>query len=581
MLLEAIYHRPKSNYAYAFNEKTLHIRVRTKKSDMDSVHLWHGDKYDLENTATLKKMNKFASDSYFDYYQTEVNPLYRRTVYGFQFKSNGKIIWYFEKGFIKEKPDHPTGLFEFPFLNPIDVTKAPEWVKDAVFYQIFPERFANGDKSIDPSNVEPWGGKPKPDNFFGGDLQGVIDHLDHLKELGVNAIYFTPVFQATTNHKYDTVNYMKVDPHFGDNALLKKLVQTCHDNGIKVMLDAVFNHSGYSFPPFQDVIKNQQNSKYVDWFHIREFPIVTDPRPNFDTFAFTPLMPKLNTENPEVKEYLLDVAKYWIEEIGIDGWRLDVANEVDHQFWRDFRNTVKEANPEAYILGEIWHNSLPWLQGDQFDAVMNYPVTNTTLDFFCKETIDAEQFMSGIDEMHVSYPLQVNQVAFNLLDSHDTPRLLTICEEDQRKLRLAVTFQLTYLGTPCIYYGDEIGLTGGHDPDCRKTMIWDKSEQDRELFNFYKQIIHLRNRYAALRTGSFSFLSAMKGTKQIAYERRNEQDHFVIIMNAANQEASIQVALPKGSWTDISKEELTNKQEGLQTMTLAAYHYIILKKTRT
>lgn len=581
MLLEAIYHRPKSNYAYAFNEKTLHIRVRTKKNDMDSVHLWHGDKYDLENTATLKKMNKFASDSYFDYYQTEVNPLYRRTVYGFQFKSNGKIIWYFEKGFIKEKPDHPTGLFEFPFLNPIDVTKAPEWVKDAVFYQIFPERFANGDKSIDPSNVEPWGGKPKPDNFFGGDLQGVIDHLDHLKELGVNAIYFTPVFEATTNHKYDTVNYMKVDPHFGDNALLKKLVQTCHDNGIKVMLDAVFNHSGYSFPPFQDVIKNQQNSKYVDWFHIREFPIVTDPRPNFDTFAFTPLMPKLNTENPEVKEYLLDVAKYWIEEIGIDGWRLDVANEVDHQFWRDFRNTVKEANPEAYILGEIWHNSLPWLQGDQFDAVMNYPVTNTTLDFFCKETIDAEQFMSGIDEMHVSYPLQVNQVAFNLLDSHDTPRLLTICEEDQRKLRLAVTFQLTYLGTPCIYYGDEIGLTGGHDPDCRKTMIWDKSEQDRELFNFYKQIIHLRNRYAALRTGSFSFLSAMKGTKQIAYERRNEQDHFVIIMNAANQEASIQVALPKGSWTDISKEEMTNKQEGLQTMSLAAYHYTILKKTRT
>lgn len=212
---------------------------------------------------------------------------------------------------------------------------------------------------------------------------------------------------------------------------------------------------------------------------------------------------------------------------------------------------------------------------------MNYPVTNTTLDFFCKETIDAEQFMSGIDEMHVSYPLQVNQVAFNLLDSHDTPRLLTICEEDQRKLRLAVTFQLTYLGTPCIYYGDEIGLTGGHDPDCRKTMIWDKSEQDRELFNFYKQIIHLRNRYAALRTGSFSFLSAMKGTKQIAYERRNEQDHFVIIMNAANQEASIQVALPKGSWTDISKEEMTNKQEGLQTMTLAAYHYTILKKTRT
>jgi cyclomaltodextrinase len=578
MLLEAIYHRPKSNYAYAYNEETLHIRVRTKKNDMDKVHLFYGDKYDLANTSKLKEMNKFAGDSLFDYYQTEIVPLYRRTAYGFLFESSQKSVWYSEKGFQDHKPDHPTGLFEFPFINPVDVMETPDWVKKAVFYQIFPERFANGDPTNDPRNVEPWGGKPKPGNFFGGDLQGVIDHIDHLKELGVNAIYFTPVFEAKTNHKYDTVDYMKVDPHFGDNDLLKKLVQVCHENGIRVMLDAVFNHSGYSFPPFQDVLKHQEKSKYVDWFHLREFPVKTQPKPNYDSFAFTPMMPKLNTENPEVKEYLLDVARYWVEEIGIDGWRLDVANEVDHQFWREFRQVVKKANPEAYILGEIWHNSLPWLLGDQFDAVMNYPVTNTTLDFFCKETIDANQFMSGIDAMHISYPLHVNQVAFNLLDSHDTPRLLTVCNHDKKKLKLAVAFQLTYLGAPCIYYGDEIGLTGGNDPDCRKTMIWDEAEQDRELFNFYKQMIDLRKNYAALRTGTFTFLSAKKRAKQIAYERKDANDHFVILMNAATKPASLQVHVANASWLNILNNQVIDVRDEKLKLKLGALDYVILKK---
>ncbi|EGL82787.1 alpha amylase catalytic region [Caldalkalibacillus thermarum TA2.A1] len=250
------------------------------------------------------------------------------------------------------------------------------------------------------------------DNFFGGDLQGVIDHIDHLTELGVNAIYFTPIFEAYSNHKYDTIDYLQVDKHFGNNELLKTLVDVCHQNGIRVMLDAVFNHAGYYFPPFQDVLKHQEKSKYKDWFHLREFPIQTEPRPNYDTFAFTPFMPKFNTENPEVKEYLLNVAKYWIEEVGIDGWRLDVANEVDHAFWREFLKVVKQAKPDAYILGEIWHNALPWLQGDQFDAVMNYPVTNAALDFFCKGETDAEQFMSRIEAMHV--PLLLRGLIFIL-----------------------------------------------------------------------------------------------------------------------------------------------------------------------
>src|SRR5699024_5658775 len=209
---------------------------------------------------------------------------------------------------------------------------------------------------------------------------GIIKHLDYLVDLGINGIYFTPIFKAHSNHKYDTIDYMEIDPQFGDKSTFKELVKACHEKGIRIMLDAVFNHSGYYFSQFQDVLEKGENSKYKNWFHIKDFPIQTDPVPNFDSFAFTSHMPKLNTEHPDVKQYLLDVATYWIKEFDIDGWRLDVANEVDHQFWREFRTAVKSVKQDVYILGEIWHDSMPWLQGDQFDAVMNYPFTNSAIE---------------------------------------------------------------------------------------------------------------------------------------------------------------------------------------------------------
>ena len=585
MLLEAIYHRPKSNYAYAYDERTLHIRVRTKRDDMDQVHLLHCDKYNLHETGfTRVEMKKMASDSLFDYYQAEVQPEYRRCAYLFEFVSDDKKVAMNEIGFTegKEFDDasvlFATGLFEYPWLNAIDVNKPPQWVKDAIFYQIFPERFGNGDPSLNPENFEPWDeAEPKRDNFFGGDLQGVIDHLDHLVELGINAIYFTPIFEATTNHKYDTVDYMKVDPHFGDNEKARTLVEKCHEKGIKVMLDAVFNHSGYFFGPFQDVVKNGENSKYKDWFYIREFPVVAEPKPNYDTFAFTGQMPKMNTEHPEVKKYFLEVARYWIEDIGADGWRLDVANEVDHQFWREFRDVVKKANPEAYILGEIWHNSLPWLQGDQFDAVMNYPVTNAVLEFFCKDLIDSQEFMSRLDAMFLAYPLQVNEVAFNLLDSHDTARLLTICKDDKKRMKLAAAFQLTYMGAPCIYYGDEVGMTGGNDPDCRKPMVWNEEKQDRELFDFYKEMIQLRKDNRAFRDGSFKFLLADKDSKHVVYERSSEDHRFIVAMNSSVEAAEIKLDGIEGTWEVVTGNGVASGEgEGL-TVKLDALEYVVLK----
>ncbi|MCM3629512.1 alpha-glycosidase [Paenibacillus glycanilyticus] len=553
MLLEAIYHRPKQNWAYAYDPDTLHIRIRTKRKDAERVELIAGDKYNWSGTFTITDMTVLSSDALFDYWEASIKPPFRRLRYAFRLTDGDETVIMTENGFPAELPDNPNAFFDFPYINSADVFSPPAWVKDAVFYQIFPERFAKNDPSLNPEKIEAWGGKPTPTNFFGGDLQGVLDHLDYLAELGINAVYFTPLFEATTNHKYDTENYMRVDRHFGTNEKLKELVEACHARGIRVLLDAVFNHAGRTFPPFVDLLKNGEKSVYASWFHVREWPLrVEDGIPTYETFAFEPMMPKLNTENPDVKAYLFNVARYWIEKIGIDGWRLDVANEVDHQFWREFRQAVKSVNPDAYILGEIWHDAMMWLEGDQFDAVMNYPFTNAVLDFFGHQTIDAKAFADAIGRQLAAYPQQVTETAFNLLDSHDTPRLLTICGDEARAMKLAALFQLTYPGTPCIYYGDEVGMNGEGDPDCRKCMVWEPEQQNEELLAFYKQALALRSKHAALRSADIRFVQAEDGV--IVYERREGTERILVAMNARGREAV--AAVPAGcNWVSLLGDE--------------------------
>ncbi|MBW7473132.1 alpha-glycosidase [Paenibacillus oenotherae] len=578
MNLEAVYHRAKSSWSYAYDDRTLHIRIRTKKNDITAIDLHSGDKYGGEDTNAVAAMVRFASDALFDYWEAAVRPKYRRTVYYFALHDGETSAYVLEKGIFDEPPPYIyEGCFDFPFINAVDVLKPPAWVKDAVFYQIFPERFANGDPSLNPEGTEPWGGTPTPTNYFGGDLKGVMDHLDHLTSLGVNAIYFNPVFEATKNHKYDTSDYLKVDPQFGTNETLKELVQACHEKGIRVLLDAVFNHSGHAFPPFVDVLENGPDSQYADWFHVREWPLtVKDGVATYDTFGYEPIMPKLNTENPEVIAYLLKVAKYWIEEVGIDGWRLDVANEVDHAFWREFRKTVKAVNPEAYLLGEVMHDSLPWLLGDQFDAVMNYPFTNACIDFFARSAISAGQFTSRLSAQLVSYPKQANEVAFNLLGSHDTFRLLTQCNGNKERFKLTSLFQLTFSGVPCIYYGDEIGIDGGYDPGNRKCMEWDPKKQDRELLAFFQRLIALRHKYAALRTGSVTFLQDQESDTSLIYERRDEQDHFIILINNSDTAATLRTTVSRDSWTGVLSEAPVVTPQGQLKLQLPPFGYAIL-----
>ncbi len=552
----AVHHRPKSSDAYAYDESTVHLRIRTKRGDVaDCTILW-GDKYGWEDTKTKTPMTRIGHDERYDYWQVAVEPPYRRLCYVFCLEDAEETLWFTEWGFesgTAAGPDREDGgtvhFFEFPFVNPVDIHDPPAWANDAVFYQIFPERFANANPDLDPEGVEAWGEAPTRNNFFGGDLQGITDNLEYIDDLGVTALYLTPIFESTSNHKYNTTDYYRIDPQFGDEDDLIELVEAAHDRDIRVMLDAVFNHAGRAFEPFQDVIEHGENSEYADWFHVREFPIEFEPIPSYDAFAFEPYMPKLNTENPEVKEYFIEVATHWIEVADIDGWRLDVANEVDHQFWREMRQAVKEVKPDAYILGEIWHDSSAWLRGDQFDSVMNYPFSYAAYDFLATDDIDAETFAEKNTKFQFRYADQANEVLFNLLSSHDTPRMLHRCDGDVDRLRLAFFLQLTSPGTPCIYYGDEIGMTGGNDPDCRRTMIWDDADQNRDLRAFVSELIALRQAEPLLRRGQCRFLHEQCSGDHLVYQRELEghDDTLTVAINRGDEplEVAFQSGVPE------------------------------------
>ncbi|QHW31375.1 alpha-glycosidase [Paenibacillus rhizovicinus] len=579
MFQECFQHAARSIWAYAYDMETIHLRVRTKRDDVEEVTVIAGDKYDWDRFNEERPLVKIAADRFYDYWEAAVKPKFSRFAYLFRLRQGDETVYLTEDGVCDNPPPPVAGYYDFPYIHEIDLFAAPEWAKSAVFYQIMPDRFANGDASLNPEGVQDWGETPAADSCFGGDLKGILDHLDHISELGATAIYLTPIFQAPSSHKYDTIDYKKIDEHFGDKEMLKQLVNACHSRGIRVVLDAVFNHTSERFPPFQDVLRNGEQSKYADWFHVRTFPAeVKDGIATYDTFGFYGQMPKLNTANPEAKQYLLDVAEYWIRETDIDGWRLDVAGEVDHHFWRAFRQTVKAAKPDAYIIGEVWNDARPWLLGDQFDSVMNYPFAGRALGFFAGEGADGRTFAEEINGLLMRYAQPTNEVVFNLLSSHDTPRVLTQAGGDKRKLKLMVVFLLTYIGTPCIFYGDEVGLQGENDPGCRCCMEWDEERQDRELFDFYKLLIGLRTSSPALLSGRFRFLHAEAGDARIVYERLGDAEHFTVWMNPTGEETVLEHAMETNDWHDALTGEHAPAEDGVQRVELEPYGYRILRR---
>mgnify|MGYP006281758481 CR=1 FL=1 len=561
MIKSAIEHKSYSNFAFPVGKNSLKIRLKCAKNDLKEVKIVYGNRFvfDGSDPYKVKKMNITASSKHCDFYEVVISLSDPRFRYHFMLNDGKEIYWYNEKGFSLNRPSGiKSGFFQYSLITDDDLINRPEWFDSAVIYQIFPERFNNGDNSNDPDETSEWGEIPDSESFFGGDLQGIYEKLDYIEDLGVNTIYLTPIFQSPTNHKYNIDDYLKIDEHFGNKKIFKKLVDEAHKRGIKIILDAVFNHSGYDFFAFEDLREKGKESDYKDWYIYDELPLKTEIPVNYKTFASNiPTLPKLNTANQEVQEYLLKVVRYWTEEFEIDGWRLDVADEVDPAFWRKFRETVKSINPESYIIGEVWHSGMKWLQGNQFDGTMNYSFANAVIEFFGQNKIGPTEFHGRITRNRMRYKTQISQSMLNLIDSHDTPRLLHYCNERKEALKLAVLFQMTYQGIPMILYGDELGITGGEEPDSRRCMPWNNANQNFDLLNYYKKLINIRKNLTPLQQGSYQSLIVDEAKNIYGYSRIDATKRVDIIIN--NSPTTHKVTLKKEL---IKKEILTDKLTG-------------------
>ncbi len=428
----------------------------------------------------------------------------------------------------------------------------PDWLADASFYQIFPERFANGDPSLDPADVVAWDASPTRDNFFGGDLQGIIDHLDHIESLGVNAIYLTPIFAANTNHRYDAIDYFAIDHRLGDLSVFKRFLEEAHGRGIRVVLDAVLNHCGDGHWAFRDVVENEDASKYVNWFSVEGFPVSAHPEPNYRTCSGCYYLPKWNAYNPEVRAHHFDVARYWLDQ-GIDGWRLDVPYFINHSFWREFYDIVKTVDPEAYVVAEEWREPEQWLQGDLSDGTMNYTLRDLILGFTADRSIDAFAFADGMATLDARIPDGFHAGMLNLLGSHDTERVLTRHGGDVARTLLAYDLLYSALGAPMMYYGDEIGMRGENDPGCRGAMKWDESEWNDEVLSRVRGLAARRNAHVALRRGTQSVIALDHDT--IALMRVHDDEHVAAVVHRGSGADIDVTSLPGGPWRMLDTAE--------------------------
>jgi neopullulanase len=448
-------------------------------------------------------------------------------------------------------------------MSALAPTEPPDWVADAVFYQIFPDRFARSERVPKPHNLQPWGSAPTTHGFQGGDLLGIVEHLDHLHALGVNAIYLNPIFMSASNHRYHTYDYYRVDPLLGGNEALRELLDAAHARGMRVILDGVFNHASRGFWAFHHILECGPESPYIDWFEIYGFPLhayESREKPNYAAWWNLPALPKFNINNREVWDYLLGVGEYWMR-FGIDGWRLDVPEEITVEgFWEAFRARVKGVRPDAYLVGEIWTLAPEWVTGNRFDGLMNYPLSITALNFLAADTLRTEfrsdhfpltpltglGALKKLEQIFETYPETTQRAQLNVLDTHDTPRFLTAAGGDITALHLAAIMQMTLPGAPSIYYGTEIGLEGGRDPDCRRAFPWDRARWRERTWEWFQEAVRLRHAQPALRRGQFTPLVGQDVF--LAYLMQLEREAILLAFNAGRQEENLTLSLPAGRW---------------------------------
>lgn len=540
MIYPIIIHEQHKGFIYPVERDLLVVRLKAERDSIRYSTLLYCDSIVSQKTLFKRlEMSCYARDNMFDYFECRLKA--EKVIcylnYYFEICNGNDVFWMNFHGIVNSTPS--SGFFKHQYSNEGDIFRIPQWVNEAVVYQIFPERFCNGDFSNDPADIKKWGSEPTRMNFMGGDLRGIIEKVNYLKNLGINTLYLNPVFESPSNHKYDTADYYTVDRHFGGLDDLKELVAEYHRNGIKVILDGVFNHCGYNFKKFQDVIKNGKKSAYFNWFYI-DGDAINSEQINYECFGYYDRMPKLRFDNPEVRDYFLGVGRYWIEEADIDGWRLDVADEVDYTFWQEFRRLIKKIKPDCFLMAETWKENLDMLRGDQFDSVMNYLFRDAVVDFFGRVAISSFEFDAMINRFIGVYSKQAAGSLLSLIGSHDTERFLSICGEVQR-MKAAIAFQFCFIGVPSIYYGDEVGILGENDPGCRKCMEWDTNRQNLDLHSYYRKLIEIRKSIKVFTNGDFKSNYCSNDNNVYGFFRFSGAERAYVVINNSDTHASIRL----------------------------------------
>ena len=544
MCFVGIYHRCGNTDCYALDENELIINIKTNKN-ITTVNLIHEDPY--INGPSGRRPWYGVKDSMHIVRELKesliwtisVFPKFKRLQYYFEVVCGDEIRYLFEDGLYTADEINICGImkqyFKYAWMNPSDIYNSPKWVADTFWYQIMPDRFCRHKDSPFEKKFMDWECTDNMEytTFYGGNIAGITSKIPYLHELGINGIYLTPIFESNSNHKYNTIDYRKIDSDFGTEEDFKELVDVAHNNGIKVLVDAVFNHSGRDFFAWKDVVKNGKSSKYYEWFYINEVAFDGNQRTDdgrYFSFAFESDMPKLNTNNREVVSYFCEICKEWINKWNIDGIRFDVGNEIAHSFIKSLKKELKALKPDLYLLGEIWHDANPWLQGDEYDSVMNYPFMMGVHNFFVNKNLNSKDFMYMMNRCYSLYMENFNAVLFNFLDSHDVGRVYSrFYNEDIFFQQLVIL--ITMPGSPCIYYGTEIAMEGSSGPYNRKPMPWKEIERGEKdyLLKDVKKLIDIRKKYGALKGKTIEWDCGE--SRLIHYVRRGDVD-IEVYLNA-------------------------------------------------
>ncbi len=572
MKREAILHIPMSNYAHGLDENHVVFRLRAARGDLRHCRLYYGDRACTITPVIFQSvpMDLVAQDQLFDYFEVVLNSPYTRICYYFEISDDKESLLYYSDLFHEQTVIDRSEYYQLPFNRREDIADVPEWAKDAVIYNIFPDSFATSRRWISGKETKTEYRGMTVSGKLGGTIRGITENIDYIEKLGFNCIYINPFFVAGEYHKYDLIDYFHVDPCFGSDEEFRQMVECCHNRGIRVVIDGVFNHCGWNFFAFLDVVEQGEHSRYKDWFYRLSYPVIKPDNmediPNYECFGYERLMPKLNTSHPEVVDYFCKVCAHWLREFEVDGWRLDVASEVNDDFWRAFRKTAKQARPDCFLIGEVWETARHWLAGDQFDSSMNYDFRKNCKEFFALRTLDARKFDERVTHMRMRYHKNMLYGQLNLLDSHDVSRFLSLCEGNLSKFKLAVLFQMAFIGPPSVFYGDEQQIDGLSEEEYRSPMRWD---EENEMFLFYQKAIGLRKDERLLRRGEYRTLLAQPGGGLYVFERFIGEERLIIAINSSDQEEAF--THPNGVYE-------TLWQSGYEAPRLSAYGYYIAKR---